>query len=95
MAQILKDCPSEETAKVLEQMRDDDVVLLCRAMDDETIAKALVLSDKRVRQIVVSELSDEKLGQVMSGISVEDTRRFASSTRSSLKRLSENAILST
>ena len=73
MAQILKDCPSEETAKVLEQMRDDDVVLLCRAMDDETIAKALVLSDKRVRQIVVSELSDEKLGQVMSGISVEDT----------------------
>ncbi|MGN1094082.1 MAG: magnesium transporter, partial [Candidatus Neoclostridium sp.] len=73
MAKILEDCSSEELAAVLGEIAENDLVLLCRELNPDAVAEALVQLPSDKQSVILSGLHDDQLKEVMDEVSVDDT----------------------
>ena len=72
-AQQLRDCSTEETAQFLKTLDDQTLIPLCRELDSEVMAEALLLLDPSLQESIISGLRDDELEAVMDEMSVDDT----------------------
>lgn len=73
MANMLEDYTPEALAGVLGEVADGDLVLLCRELNPDTVADALVELPADRQKIILSGLHDDQLKEVMDEVSVGDT----------------------
>lgn len=73
MAKLLEDYTPEQLASVLSEISETDITLVCRELDPDTVAEALVLLEPDRQSILLSQLHDEELKEVMDEVSVGDT----------------------
>lgn len=72
-AQQLRDCSTEETAEFLKTLDEETLIPLCRELDSEVMAEALLLLDPSLQESIISGLRDDELEAVMDEMSVDDT----------------------
>ena len=72
-AQQLRDCSTEETAQFLKSLDEETLIPLCRELDSEVMAEALLLLDPSLQESIISGLRDDELEAVMDEMSVDDT----------------------
>ena len=70
MANMLEDYTPEALAGVLGEVADGDLVLLCRELNPDTVADALVELPADRQKIILSGLHDDQLKEVMDEVSV-------------------------
>ncbi|MBQ5927537.1 MAG: magnesium transporter [Clostridia bacterium] len=73
---ILADFSAIDVASFLEELVKENeklLVPLCKALESELLADALVLLSKELQEKILVGLSDEELKEVMDEVSVEDT----------------------
>ncbi len=65
----------ETLADLLNELTEnsDHLVPLCRALDSEALADALILLDKTLQEKIIGGLRDDELEAVMEEVSVDDT----------------------
>ena len=73
MAKILEDCSPEELAAALGEIEENDLVLLCRELNPDAVADALVQLPSDKQSVILSGLHDDQLKEVMDEVSVDDT----------------------
>lgn len=73
MANLLEDYTPEALAEVLGEVEDGDLVFLCRELNPDTVADALVELPAEKQKIILSGLHDDQLKEVMDEVSVGDT----------------------
>ena len=73
MAKFLEDCSPEELAAVLGEIEENDLVLLCRELNPDAVADALVQLPSDKQSVILSGLHDDQLKEVMDEVSVDDT----------------------
>ena len=73
MAKILEDYSPEELAAVLGEIEENDLVLLCRELNPDAVADALVQLPSDKQSVILSGLHDDQLKEVMDEVSVDDT----------------------
>ena len=64
---------AEEFSKLLASVAERHLQPLCRALDSDLLAQALVLLDAPLQSKIISVLRDDELQEVMEGVSVDDT----------------------
>ncbi len=72
-AQQLQSCSTEEIAELLKNLDNQSLIPLCREMDSEQMADALLLLDASLQETILSGLRDDELEAVMDEMSVDDT----------------------
>ena len=72
-AQQLHDCSVEEIAEFLKTLDEQPLISLCRVLDSELMADALLLLDPSLQETILSGLRDDELEAVMDEMSVDDT----------------------
>ena len=72
-AELLRREAPETVAGILSELRDDDLLPFCRALESGVLADVLVLLDTPLQQKIVEGLHDDELKDVMEDVSVEDT----------------------
>ena len=73
MAKFLEDYSPEELAAVLGEIEENDLVLLCRELNPDAVADALVQLPSDKQSVILSGLHDDQLKEVMDEVSVDDT----------------------
>ena len=73
MANLLEDYTPDALAEVLGEVEDGDLVSLCRELNPDTVADALVELPAEKQKIILSGLHDDQLKEVMDEVSVGDT----------------------
>ena len=73
MANMLEDYTPEALAGVLGEVADGDLVLLCRELNPDTVADALIELPADRQKIILAGLHDDQLKEVMDEVSVGDT----------------------
>ena len=73
MANMLEDYTPEALAGVLGEVADGDLVLLCRELNPDTVADALIELPADRQKIILTGLHDDQLKEVMDEVSVGDT----------------------
>ncbi len=73
MAKILENYVPEQLAIVLSEISESDIVSVCRELDPDTVAEALVLLEPDRQRTLLSQLHDEELKEVMDEVSIDDT----------------------
>ena len=72
-AKLVDKYSSEELKLLLEELDESLLSPLCRALNSESLADALVLLDSELQEKILSGLRDDELEKVMDEISDEDT----------------------
>ncbi len=72
-AQQLQSCSTEEIAELLKTLDEQSLIPLCRELDSEQMADALLLLDASLQETILSGLRDNELEAVMDEMSVDDT----------------------
>ena len=72
-AQQLESCSAEDVAELLKNLDNQSLIPLCREMDSEQMADALLLLDASLQETILSGLRDDELEAVMDEMSVDDT----------------------
>ncbi len=63
----------EEAARILSELKKEDVVPFCHELDNDFLADVLVLLDPSLQQHIIAGLRDDELQEVMEDVSVDDT----------------------
>ena len=75
-AELVAKKTPEELAQLINELASADKALLislCRAMESELLADALILLDKAVQETILGSLYDDELEAVMDEVSLDDT----------------------
>lgn len=72
-AERAKELTAEELAEFLKTLDEKTLISLCRELDSELMADALLLFDPSLQETIISGLRDDELEAVMDEMSVDDT----------------------
>ena len=72
-ALLAEEFSPEEVAPVLQSLKNEDLIGVCRELDSALLADALVLLPTEKQQIVIDGLRDKELDEVMDEMSVDES----------------------
>ncbi len=72
-AELLNKWEKEELAAFLPTLCEEDLLPLCRLVDSDLLADALLLMDAELQERILSGLRDDELEKVMDEMSVDET----------------------